>query len=230
MEAFILKISANPLFGLTLTITAYLIGAFFQKATHKPIMNSLLIAYIVVLATLTLFRIPLDNYNQGSSIINLFLSPVTAVLAISIFRQMKLIRKNLLPLLAGTLAGSLTSTLSVYIMSNLLGLETKIALSLVPKCVTSPIAIAISDSIGGIPAITMIGVLISGIGGNILAPTLSKLFHITSPVAQGIATGTSSHALGTSKALEMGDVQGALSSVALTFSAIITVIISLLVF
>lgn len=220
----------SPFFGISLSIIAYAIGTFLQKKTRLAIMNPLLISYILIIAILLIFDIPLEAFDEGGSIINMFLSPVTAVLAITIYRQWNLIRKNFLAVFAGTLAGSISSILVVWGLCQLLQLDPVVSKSMLTKSITTPMALAVTSSIGGIGAITVLGVILTGILGNILAPILIKLFHVTDPIAQGVAIGTCSHAVGTSRALEIGEAQGALSGVALTFAGLITVLISLLLF
>ena len=223
-------ICSSPFFGISLSIIAYAIGSFLQKKTKLAIMNPLLISYVLIISILLIFKIPLSYFDEGGKIINMFLSPVTAVLALTIYRQWPMIRKNFAAVCIGTLAGSLCSVLMIYALSLLFGLDKEISNSLISKSITTPMAIAVTESIGGISSITVLGVIVTGILGNILAPILIKLFHVKNEVAQGIAIGTCSHAVGTSRAIELGEVQGALSGVALTFSGLITVLISLCLF
>lgn len=220
----------SPFFGISLSIIAYAIGTFLQKKTKLAIMNPLLISYILIIAVLLAFDIPLEAFDEGGAIINMFLSPVTAVLAITIYKQWNMIRKNFLAVFAGTLAGSITSIVVVWLLCQILGLDDTVSKSMLTKSITTPMALAVTNSIGGIGAITVLGVILTGILGNILAPILIRLFHVSDPIAQGVAIGTCSHAVGTSRALEIGEVQGALSGVALTFSGLITVLLSLILF
>ena len=221
-------VTRSPLFGVFLTLLAYIIGTYINKKTGKVYLNNLLIAYIVVIGTLLIFKIPVENYNNGANIITSCLAPVTAVLAISIYNQRKKVKENLLPIIVGTLAGSITSICSVIVLAKLFGLDWPTTASVIPKSVTTAIALAISDSLGGYIAITAICVVITGCSGNILSPYLIKLFRFTDPVAEGLAIGTASHALGTSKAIELGEIQGAFSSIAITFAGLITVVLTLI--
>ncbi len=222
-------ITENPFFGISISIIAYAIGIFLNKKTKLAIVNPLLVSYILIISTLIIFDIPLSAYNEGGNIINMFLSPATAVLSLTIYRQWEIVKKNLAAILTGTFMGSLTSITVILLLSRLLGLDNTAAFSLLPKSITTPMAIAVSETLGGIPALTVLAVIVTGIMGNILSPILIKLFRVKDPVAQGVAIGTTSHAVGTSKAIEIGEVQGALSGVALTFSGLITVIISLII-
>ncbi|MDY5931051.1 MAG: LrgB family protein, partial [Candidatus Ornithospirochaeta sp.] len=170
---------------------------------------------------------PLQSYNNGGDIINMLLVPITALLALSIYRQRKKVIENFLPILIGTFIGSLTSVLMIILLCNLMGIETMVKVSLIPKSVTTPIAIAISSSLGGIQGITIFSLVMTGLFGNMMAPLFVRIFRIKDHTAQGVAIGTASHALGTVKALEMGEDIGAISGIALSFSGIITVLISL---
>lgn len=219
---------ANPLFGITLTILAFCFGVFLNQKTKSPIVNPLLIAIIFVITILKLFDIPLQAYNNGGNIINMFIGPATAVLGYSIYKQVTILKKYLIPIVAGCFVGSLASVGGVYGLCKLLSMENTLLSTLIPKSVTTAIAVEISEQLGGVPAITVAIVIITGVLGAVSGPFLIKIFHIDHEVAQGVAFGTASHAVGTSKALELGEVQGAMSGIAIGVSGIITVILSLL--
>ena len=223
-------ICASPFFGITISIVTYGIGVWLNKKTKKAICNPLLISYLIIIPLLLLFNIPLECYKKGGDIINMFLSPVTAVLAITIYRQRQILKEHILAVLAGSLAGSITTIVVVLLLGHLFGFSREVTASLIPKSITTPMAIAVSNSIGGIESLTVLAVIITGISGNVAGPFLIKLFRVKEEVAQGMALGATSHAIGTSRAVELGEVQGAISSIALVMSGIITVIISLLFF
>ena len=220
----------TPMFGIVLSVLAFRIGMWIQKKIQHPLANPLLIAMTLIVLLLVLFDIPLDMYEKGSAIITLFLAPVTAVLALTIYRQRALLMSSLLPVLLGTLAGSVASLFSIKWTSGLLGLDRVVLASLMSKSVTTPIAIAITEQFGGIPALTVASTVISGTLGNLLAPLLAKMFFISDPIAHGVGIGSCSHALGTSKALEIGEVEGAMSSIAISLSGIFTVLLAPLFF
>lgn len=221
---------SSPFFGITISIVAYSIGVWINKKTKLAILNPLLISYLIIIPALIILEIPLEWYERGGDIINMFLSPATAVLAITIYRQREILRKHILSVLGGTIAGSITSLAVVYLMCRMFILPDEITASMLPKSITTPMAIAVSESIGGIEAVTVLAVIITGISGNILSPILIRIFKVKNEIAQGMAIGASSHAVGTSKAIELGEVQGALSSIALVMSGIATVILSLILF
>ncbi len=221
------ELFASPLFGISLSVIAFWVGVRIQKKTGLVLCNPLLIAIVLVSAVLLVCRIPYESYNQGGAIINMFLAPATACLAVSIYTQINLLKENWLPILVGCTAGSITSMGSIYLMCRLFRLDEAVSASLIPKSVTTPIAVSISENLGGIQAITVVAVIITGILGSILAPVLIKLFRVKDPVAAGLAIGACSHAVGTSKALELGETEGAMSGLAIGICGILTVIFSL---
>lgn len=221
------ELFASPFFGISLSIVAFLIGVQLRKKTGLELCNPLLIAIVLVSAVLLVCRIPYEDYNQGGAVINLFLSPATACLAVSIYTRIQLLKENWLPILVGCTAGSLTSMGSIYGLCRLFRLDEAVTASLLPKSVTTPIAISVSQSLGGIQAITVVAVIITGILGSIFASLLIKLFRVKDPVAAGLAIGACSHAVGTSKALELGETEGAMSGLAIGVCGILTVVISL---
>ena len=221
------EIYASPLFGIVLCIFSFEIGLWINRKTHSPLANPLLIAVVICIAVLQIFSIPLESFQQGGDIITMFLAPATAALSLSIYNQLDTLKKNLLPILAGTLTGSITSIGSVIGLCKLFGLDEKMIASLIPKSVTTPIAMEVSRQHGGIVSITVAAVIVTGIFGAILAPVLIKLFRVKNPVEAGIAIGTCSHALGTSKALEIGETEGAMSGIAIGVAGIITVVLTM---
>lgn len=221
------ELASSPLFGIALSIAAFSAGIWLQKKTGLTVCNPLLIAIVLVIGVLLLFKIPYESYNEGGSMINLFLSPATACLAVSIHSRAELLRKNWLPILAGAAAGSVTSMGSVYVLCRLLGLEEDMTWSLLPKSVTTPIAVGISEGHGGIVPITVVAVILTGIMGSLTAPTLIRLFGTKDPMEAGLAIGACSHAVGTSRAIEMGEIQGAMSGLAIGICGLVTVAVSL---
>ncbi len=221
------EITSSPLFGICLCVFLYEFFVVLQKKFRTPLLNPLLWTVVSIIAILLCFNIPLENFNKGGSIISMFLAPATAVLAVSIYNRLETLKKNWLPILAGCLVGAVTSITSVILLSRAFGLDEQIEKALIPKSVTTPIAAAISEQLGGITSITVAAVVVTGVLGCIGAPLLIKLFRVKDPVAAGVAIGACSHALGTSKAIEISETHGAMSGIAIGISGIITVIISM---
>ena len=216
---------SSPLFGLTLSAAAWWAGRRVQKKIGP--LPPLLTAAALVIAVLSLFRIPYERYAAGGDFIKLMLGPVTAVLALNIYNQRSILKEHFLPVLAGCLAGSLTSVGSILALCKAFHVDDALAASLLPKSVTTAIAIGIAESRGGIGGIAAAAVMVAGLTGAVLAPLFARLFHITDPVAEGLAIGACSHALGTTRAMEIGPVQGAMSSIAICVCGILTSILVL---
>ncbi|HIV93421.1 MAG TPA: LrgB family protein [Candidatus Eisenbergiella intestinipullorum] len=221
------ELLASPFFGIALSIVAFSIGVWIQKKTGLVICNPLIIAIVLVSGVLLLFQIPYESYNEGGSIINMFLAPATSCLAVSVYTRLELLKKNWLPILAGCVAGSLTSMGSVFLLCRLFGLDEAMTYSLLPKSVTTPIAVGIAESHGGISSITVAAVILTGIMGSILAPFLIRIFRVKDSMTAGLAIGACSHAVGTSKAIEIGETEGAMSGLAIGICGIVTVVFSM---
>ena len=221
------ELYASPSFGIALTVLVYWVGVKAQKKTGLVICNNMIIAVGLLIAILEVFHIPYEDYNQGGSIINMFLGPATACLAVSIYSKIDLLKKNWLPVLVGCAVGVVTSVGSILVMFRLFGLDEDMTISLLPKSVTTPIAVAVSEGHDGMVAISVAGVIVTGILGNLAAPFLVKLFRIRDPLAVGLGIGACSHAVGTAKALEMGETQGAMSGLAIGLCGILTSVAAL---
>lgn len=224
------ELLASPYFGIFLSIAAYALGCGLNRKFRTPLCNPLLIAIVLVVGVLLVFRIPYEDYNAGGDIISLFLAPATACLAVGIYSKLAVLKKYWLPILVGAVAGSASSMLSVYALCRLLGLDEQLTVSLIPKSVTTPIAVGIVESAGGLTPITVVAVIVTGILGAILAPAMIRLFRISDSVAAGLAIGACSHAVGTSKAVELGEVEGAMSGLAIGVCGVVTVVLSLFLF
>lgn len=196
------------------------------KKTKFPLFNPLLIAIILIIGFLLIFRIDLQTYNFGGEFISLFLSPATVILAVPLYNKLEILKKSYKEILIGITIGSTVSVISVLTLSKLFKVEKSILLSLVPKSITTPVGVELSKQLGGIPSITVAAIVITGILGAVLAPVLCKIFKIEDKLAIGIAIGTSSHAAGTTKAMEMGETEGAMSGLAIGVSALVTVLIA----
>lgn len=221
------ELLSSPLFGILLSILTFLLAKWLGDKLKWQVLNPLLLAIIFCIVILKVFHIPLESYGKGGDMISMFLGPATAVLAYSIYRQIELLKRYFVPVLCGCLAGSLTSMGSAWLFCRLFGLDKSLQASMLPKSVTTPIAIGISEQLGGIPPVTVAIVIVTGILGSVFCPVLMKIFRIRNSVAAGIAIGTCSHAVGTAKAAEIGEVEGAMSGIAIGVSGILTVIISM---
>lgn len=216
----------SPLFGILLTLVAFEIGVTISKKFRYSFLNPLLIANILIVGFLLLTGISLESYNVGGDYISVLLSPATVVLAVPLYKQISKLKQFWEPILAGIFAGSLTSMACVIVVSRLVGLSETLMLSLLPKSITIPMGSVVSEQIGGIPSVTIISIVVTGITGAVAAPAVCRFCRIKHKVAQGIAIGTASHALGTTKAMEMGEVQGAMSSLSIGIAGLFTAIVA----
>lgn len=221
------ELYSNPLFGLFLTVISFYIGSCIARKFHTPVANPLLIAAIICIAVLKTLGISYADYMEGAQFISMFLVPVTAMLGLSIYRQRKVLKDEFLPIVIGCLAGSLLSMISTVILCRLLMVHTDILRSLLPKSVTTAIALDVSSQLGGIQSVTLMAVIACGVLGAIIHPVVIRIIRLKDPVAVGVAFGTASHAIGTSKALEIGEVEGAVSGVSMGVAGICTVVIAL---
>lgn len=218
---------STPFFGLAISILCWCFAGWLQKKTGLLVCNPVLVTSLLVIGVMLVFHIPMEHYNAGGSIIKLMLGPATAVLALNIYQQRKVLQEHFLPVLLGCLAGSLASIACVLVLCKVLQADPVFTASMLPKSVTTAIALGISENGGGIGGITAAAVVITGVEGAMLAPLFAKVFHITDPVAEGVAIGACSHAVGTSKAMEIGALQGAMSSIAICVCGIITSVLVL---
>ena len=213
----------SPYFGVALSVFMYQVGILISRKVQNPIANPLLIAVILIIAFLKLFHIPMEAFQEGGNLINLFLAPATAALAVPIYKNLQILKSNLKPILAGTIVGSFSSMAVIFGLCKLFGLDDTLTASLLSKSVTTPIAMGVTEQLGGIVPIGIAAVIFTGITGSIIAPFLVRLFHVKDPVAQGVGIGTCSHAVGTTRAIAMGELQGAMSGIAMGLAGLFTV-------
>lgn len=219
-------ITNNPLFGVIISLIAFEIGKFIFNKTKLAIFNPLLIATIIVMGFLNVFHITVVDYMLGGNLIVFFLAPATVVLAIPLFQQIDLLKKHFIPIIGGGIVGAVVAILSVIILGKLLGIDHQLLVSFMPKSITTPIGIELSKMLGGIPSITVFAIIITGITGNVTAPFIYSIFRIKNPIAKGLGLGISSHAVGTSRAIEMGKVEGAMSALSIVIAGILTIILA----
>lgn len=216
---------STPLFGIVLCLVCFRIGTAINRKVGSPLTNPLMIAMFLATGFLVAFGISFETFNVGGSFLTLMLQPATAALAVSIYRRRKLLAEHFLPIVAGCCAGGLTSIIGTLWLCRLFELEEMLTVSLLPKSVTTPIAMELSTIRGGIPSLTVAAVIFTGIFGVVVAPILIRLFRIKDPLITGVALGTASHAIGTAKALELGETQGAVSGVAIVVTGVATAVI-----
>ena len=218
-------LTSSSVWGVLVTIGAYGIGMTIQKKAKAPWCNPLLMGSILVIVMLSVLRIPYAEYKSSASPLTYLLLPATVSLAIPLYEQWEMLEKNWAAILAGITAGVMTSIASVALICVFFHLQTAETVSLLPKSVTTAIGVDIASELGGIPALTTSVIILTGIIGNLAAVGICRLFRITDPVAKGIAIGTSSHAIGTAKALEMGEVEGAMSSLSIAVAGVMTAVL-----
>ena len=219
----------SPFFGLTISAAAWCIGRWVNKKTGCILLNHMLIAVAVVIIFLQVTGITYEQYSIGGDFIKMMLGPVTAVLALNIYNQRKVLGEYFVPVLVGCFVGSMVSLGSILLLCHVIGLDASLTASIMPKSCTTAIAIGIAESHGGVAGIAAGGVMIAGLTGAVLAPFFAKVFKVTDPVAEGLAIGACSHALGTTKAMEIGPLQGAMSSIAICLCGIISSILTLFI-
>ncbi|MGI6007448.1 MAG: LrgB family protein [Ruminococcus sp.] len=216
-------------FGFFLSLAAYFLGIKIRKVCRLGIFNPLLVAIVLIIAFLCAAHIPYEDYNRGADYLTYLLTPATVCLALPLYRQIKILKEYWLPVLCGLAAGCASTMILVVGMCTLMRMDHQLMVSLLPKSITTAIAIGVAEEIGGLSPVTVAAVVATGIMGAVTANMVFKLFRINNPVAQGLALGASAHAIGTTKALEMGEIQGAMSSLAIVVSGILTVAVAPLV-
>lgn len=214
-----------PLFSLILTIGTYQIGLWVRKKWDFPLCNPLLIAVLLIICVLLVTGYPVENYQASMNGISWLLTPATVSLAVPLYQQLKVLKRNLPAILIGITSGVLVSLASIFAMCSLFRLDPSVTVSLLPKSITTAIGIVISEQHGGIPALTAITIIITGVIGSVAGSVFCKLFKLEHPIAQGAAFGTATHVIGTSKANELGELQGAVSSLSLVIAGVLTAVL-----
>lgn len=215
----------TPLFGVTISIITYFLARFISQRLRMPILNPLLLAIAAIIFILKTFNIDLETYNLGGNIITFFLAPATIALAVPLYKQWDVFKNNYLIIISGVLVGVLTGVFSTIIMGKLFNFDKLLITSLIPKNTTTPIAIEIANMLGTNASLAVTFVILSGTLGYVIGEDVLKTFNINNNIAKGIALGTASHVMGTTKAMELGDIEGAMSSIAITLAGIITIIL-----
>ena len=209
--------------GVVISLVSYYIGVEIKKKWKLNIFNPLLISIVLVIGLLCLFQIDYDTYNNSAKYLSYLLTPATVCLAIPLYQQIELLKENSLAVLTGILSGVLVSLGSIFVLAVLFGLSHEEYVTLLPKSITTAIGMGVSEELGGYSVITTAVIIITGVLGNMTAETLRRIFGFKHAISRGLAIGTASHAIGTAKAMEMGQVEGAMSSLAIVISGLCTV-------
>ena len=215
-------------FGVFISIITYEIGVLIKKKLKLAIFNPLLISIALIIVFLLAFHIKYNVYESGAQYLSYFLTPATVALAVPLYEQIEPLKKNWKAVVAGILSGALTSALCVLAVALIFQLDHKQYVTLLPKSITTAIGMGLSEELGGIVTITVAVIVVTGVIGNMFAESICKLFHITDPVAKGIGIGSAPHAMGTAKAMEMGEIEGAMSSLSIAVSGLLTVVVSII--
>lgn len=214
----------SAFFGVVLSLAAYEAGALLKRRFRLSVFNPLLIATAAVMLVLTLLNVEYSHYNESAKYLSYLLTPATVCLAVPLYQQLELLKKNLKAVTGGITAGVLSSLVSIFLLAKLFSLNHEQYVTLLPKSITTAIGMGISEELGGVQTITVAVIIITGIFGNVTAEFICKIFRIHNPVAKGLAIGTSAHAIGTAKAMEIGEIEGAMSSLAIAVAGLLTVL------
>lgn len=211
-------------FGVFISLLGYELGIFLKRKTRLAVMNPLLISIIFVIGVLSVFHIDYEVYNAGGRYISYLLTPATVCLAVPLYKQIDLLKKYSIAIGSAVAAGTLASLASVLILSLLFRLDHTMYVTLLPKSITTAIGMGMSEELGGLVNITVAVIVVTGVLGNVMGEWVFKWFRIKDRIARGLALGTSAHAIGTSKAMELGDIEGAMSSLSIVTAGLLTVI------
>lgn len=219
-------LAASPLLHLTLTLGAYLVGdALFRRSGQRPIFNPVLIAIIILVTILAITRTSYQTYFEGAQFVHFLLGPATVALAVPLYRQFEHVRRSWVAMLVSLLAGSVTAIISAISIAWLLGAPRVVLASVAPKSATTPIAMGISEQIGGLPSLTAVVVILTGVLGAVLGTTILERSGIRAPGAQGFAMGLTAHGIGTARALQISEMAGAFSALAMGLNGVATSIL-----
>lgn len=211
-------------FGAVISLFTYFLGDYLKRKTKIALISPLLISVGITIIVLLLLDIPYVKYQASTKFLHNLLTPVTVCLAVPLYEKLQLLKKNFAAITAGIVSGIITSCITVFAVSLFFRLTHQEYVTLLPKSITTAIGVGLSEKLGGIPSITAPVIVITGVMGGIIAPIVFRIFRISNSVAKGIALGTSAHAIGTSKAFEYGETEGAMGGLSIAVSGILTVI------
>ena len=213
-------------FGVAVSLAAYEVGSLLKKKFKSPLLNPLLISIILVIAILVALDVDYQSYNISAKYLSYLLTPATVCLAIPLYEQWSLLKKNYKAVVVGIASGVLTSLTTVLVLSKIMNLSHAEYVTLLPKSITTAIGMGVSEELGGYVTITVAVIVVTGVLGNIFGELICKIFRIKEPIAKGLALGSAAHAIGTAKAMEMGEIEGAMSSLSIAVAGILTVALS----
>ena len=219
-------LSSSSYFGIFLSIFAYLIAVAFKKKIKSGLYNPLLVAIVLTITIVLLCGMDYSTYNSSARYLSFLLTPATICLAVPLYEQLDKLKANYKAILIGIFSGVITSIGSIFLMSKVFGFTKKEFVTFLPKSITTAIGLSVSEELGGYVSITVAASIITGVLGNIICEMVLKVFGIRNRIAKGVAIGTASHAIGTSKALEIGEIEGAMSSLSIVTAGIITVLLA----
>ncbi|MGI6171653.1 MAG: LrgB family protein [Butyricicoccus sp.] len=211
-------------FGAFLSIGTYLLGMMIKRKFRLAICNPLLISIALTIAVLVLTGVDYGTYNESAKYLSYFLTPATVCLAVPLYQQLEQLKSNWKAILGGILSGVLTSLVTILVLAKLFGLGHAEYVTLLPKSITTAIGMGVSEELGGYVTITVAVIVITGVFGNMIAEAVCRLFRIREPIARGIAIGSAAHAIGTARAMEMGEIEGAMSSLSIAVAGLLTVV------
>lgn len=212
-------------FPLLLTLAVYLFTAWLHRKTKSALLNPILISALLIIPVLLLLKIPVESYQEGTEVLSFLLTPATICLALSLYEQLQKLKSGLSAILVGVAAGTVASLGTVLALCLLFRLDTSVSVSVLPKSVTTAIGLALSEENGGIPSLTAAVITLTGLLGNVFGTFLCRLFRISDPIARGVAYGTASHVIGTSRAIEESSLTGAVSSLSLAVAGLLTAVL-----
>ncbi|HZJ84702.1 MAG TPA: LrgB family protein [Syntrophomonadaceae bacterium] len=216
----------SPILGIILSVFTFQIGILIFRRINFMLLHPFIISVLLIIPILLIFNIPLGSYMIGGDLITFFLGPATVVLAIPLYNEIKTLKKHYIPILVSVITGSTIAIVSVILIGQILNLSPALIVTLIPKSITNPIGIELSKQLGGDPAITVASIVFTGLLGAIVASFTCRWLGIKNPMAIGLALGTSAHAMGTSRALELGETEGAMAGLAIGLAGLATVLLA----
>ena len=217
-------IESSVFIGVLISLASYGLGMWLRKKTGLSFMNPLLISIILVILFLSLTGVSYQTYAAGAESISFLLTPATICLAVPLYQQLNLLKKNWKAVVAGIVSGVVSSLVCILLLALIFKFDHQTYVTFLPKSITTAIGMGVADELGGYVSLAVVVIVITGVIGNVIADTVLKLFKIEEPIAKGIAIGSSSHAVGTAKAMEIGQIEGAMSSLSIVVCGLLTVI------